>query len=40
MSNASLDTYISSRFGKVLGAFVRLTARVWDYQKLSARTKT
>ena len=38
-SNASLDTEINSRIGKASGTFARLTARVWDNQKLSIRTK-
>ncbi|MCP4267312.1 MAG: hypothetical protein GY777_17355, partial [Candidatus Brocadiaceae bacterium] len=38
-SNASLDKEINSRIGKASGTFARLTARVWDNQKLSIRTK-
>ena len=38
-SNASLDKEINSRIGKASGTFARLTAIVWDNQKLSIRTK-
>ena len=38
-SNASLDKEINSCIGKASGTFARLTARVWDNQKLSIRTK-
>ena len=38
-SNSSLDTEINSRIGKVSGTFAPVTARVWDNQKLSIRTK-
>ena len=34
-----MDKEINSRIGKASGTFARLTARVWDNQKLSIRTK-
>ena len=37
--NASLDKEINSRIGKASVTLARLTARIWDNQKLSICTK-